>query len=262
MNLELKVLMFISRSLPRLPKVGAIGNFLKRIYLRKKRTPVEADVFGYKVILDPGEYVEDEILFIPQLYDYREIAFLKRKLRRGDCFVDIGANIGLYALAASSSVGSEGHILAIEASPITYQKLNFTLQRNNINNITAINVGVADTAGTMRLGLNTSGNSAGNSFILPYEKGVDVKCSTLLDILLMHDIPAVRAIKLDLEGFEFRVLNKFFYDAPLTLYPNFIIMEFHPEFLGVAEGNSLELVKSKGYREVLRHSDNIILERI
>ncbi|MBI1920094.1 MAG: FkbM family methyltransferase [Geobacter sp.] len=261
LDFELKIFMGISRSLPRLPKVGAIGNTLKRIYLRKKRRPVEADVLGYRVILDPDEYVEAEILFIPQLYDYREIAFLKKNLCKGDCFIDIGTNIGLYALAASSSVGEEGRILAVEANPATYQKLVFTVKSNDINNITAINMGVADKTGTMRLGLNTDGNTGGSSFVVPYVKGIDVKCTPLLDMLLLNEISVIHGMKLDIEGLEFRVLNKFFHDAPMSLYPEFIMMEFHPKFIEMAGGNSLEVVKSNGYREVLRHENNIILER-
>lgn len=258
MDCELKILLGISRLLPRLPKFGAIGNILKRLYLREKRKPIETDISGYRVILDPNEYVEAEILFIPQLYDYREICFLKNNLQKGDCFVDIGANVGLYSLAASSAVGEQGRILAVEANPTTYRKLAFTLQRNNIRNITAINVGVADKTATMRLGLNVSGNSGGDSFIFSHEEGIDVCCMPLLDILSRHSITKIQGMKFDIEGFEFRVLRKFFHDAPLSLHPQFIIMEFHQKFVELAGGDSLALVEGNGYHEVLRHASNVV----
>ncbi|TAN42045.1 MAG: FkbM family methyltransferase [Nitrospirae bacterium] len=260
-DVELRILTGISRLLPRMPKVGAIGNFLKRIYLRKKRNPVETEIFGYKMVLDPGEYVDAEILFIPQLYDYREISFLEKNLEKGDCFVDVGTHLGLYSLAASLCVGDEGFVLALEANPTTCQKLGFTLKRNNIKNITAVNIGVADKACTMRLGLNTSGNSGGDSFVISHDEGVDVECLPLLDILSMHNISKVRGMKFDIEGFEFRVLRRFFDDAPLSLYPDFIILEFNPEFIAVAGGDSLDLVKSKGYSEVLRSRLNFVLQK-
>jgi protein-L-isoaspartate O-methyltransferase len=52
---------------------------------------------------------------------------LQGELREGDCVVDIGANIGYYALMEARLVGSYGKVYAIE--PVSY---NFQLLENNI----------------------------------------------------------------------------------------------------------------------------------
>tara|TARA_R110001606_G_scaffold102807_5_gene225407 strand:+ start:2792 stop:5152 length:2361 start_codon:yes stop_codon:yes gene_type:complete len=47
-------------------------------------------------------------------YEFREIAFFYRFLRRGDRVLDIGAHCGLYSAIAQSIVGKQGYVLAIE----------------------------------------------------------------------------------------------------------------------------------------------------
>ena len=49
--------------------------------------------------------------------------FVKGRLKPGDLFVDIGANVGYYSLLAAKLVGSEGQVIAIEASPTIARKL-------------------------------------------------------------------------------------------------------------------------------------------
>ena len=73
--------------------------------------------------LDPHEVVEAELIFNPRLYDSKEFAFLKRNLFEGDVFLDIGASIGTYTVVASSLVGPNGSVVAIEPVPETFQIL-------------------------------------------------------------------------------------------------------------------------------------------
>ena len=47
-------------------------------------------------------------------FEKTEIAFLRRSLRSGDIFLDIGANGGVYTVIGAKLVGSEGHVYAFE----------------------------------------------------------------------------------------------------------------------------------------------------
>lgn len=44
-------------------------------------------------------------------------ALIKRKLKKGMVFIDLGAHIGLYTLLASKLVGSNGLVIALEPHP-------------------------------------------------------------------------------------------------------------------------------------------------
>src|SRR6266542_2789707 len=102
MDRELSVILEFTRRLPRLPHMsGVINRVVKPLYLRKRRAPVVAkSSFGITMELDPSECVDGWLLFCPQLYDRDEIRFVRRSLRPGDVFLDVGSNIGYYALAA------------------------------------------------------------------------------------------------------------------------------------------------------------------
>ena len=64
--------------------------------------------------------------------------YIRANLKRGDTFVDVGANIGYYDLIASRIVAQTGRVFAIEASPSIYSRLVRNLALNNCTNITAI----------------------------------------------------------------------------------------------------------------------------
>lgn len=53
-----------------------------------------------------------------------------------------------------------------------------------------------------------------------------VKTKTLLNILLAHDIKNIDLPKIDIEGYEMKVLKKFFEDCPKELYTKKIVVEY------------------------------------
>jgi FkbM family methyltransferase len=69
--------------------------------------------------------------------DFNEISFMQRYLRNGDGFIDVGANVGLYTIFASSLVGQTGPVLAIEADPILFQRLLMNIDVSKSSNVNA-----------------------------------------------------------------------------------------------------------------------------
>ena len=65
--------------------------------------------------------------------------WIRRTLRRGDTFVDVGANIGYFALLASKSVGPAGRVVAIEASPTICASLQRNVASNGARNVRVVN---------------------------------------------------------------------------------------------------------------------------
>jgi hypothetical protein len=70
--------------------------------------------------------------------------YVADRLRPGDVFIDVGANIGYYALLASTIVGPSGKVVAIEASPKIHGLLVDNLRRNHADNVEAMNVPVTE----------------------------------------------------------------------------------------------------------------------
>lgn len=230
-----------------------------QVYLRRPRGPVVTTVSGIQMELRPSEYVERWLLFAPQFYEHGELRFVRRRLRDGDVFVDIGAHIGLYSLIASCVVGERGRVIAVEADPVTAAILRRNVGRNGGRNIEVIEAGVSDREETLRLGASV-GNLAGNSFLFPRSTGVEVACLPLVDLVRARGVGRIAGAKLDIEGFEHRVLSAYLASVPAEGWPRWLIVEFHPDLLERAGGNTLELLRAHGYTERERHDTNHIFE--
>ena len=55
--------------------------------------------------------------------EWDELRYLQNKLRPGDVFIDVGANIGLWTLVAATSVGPSGRVFSFEPNPTTFDRL-------------------------------------------------------------------------------------------------------------------------------------------
>jgi FkbM family methyltransferase len=258
MDLELALIASLTRRLPTFRGPGRVANLLKTLYLRRPRGDVEAAALGLRLVLRPAEFVEGWLLFAPQYYERREIDLVRHWLIPGDTFVDVGAHIGLYALIASLAVGPNGAVVAIEADPATFGRLNANIALNRSTNVTSINVGVSDRHEVLRLGLNSSGNEAGNSFLLPATNSVEVECKPLAEVLNRLGISRIAGAKFDIEGFEFRVLARFLADAPKSVWPRWMIVERYAEWIPLAGGDVLELLSAHGYGLHRRYGANYI----
>jgi FkbM family methyltransferase len=243
MDTELKWLMTMSRALPRIRGSGRIAEAIQKIYQRKKRPPVVAPVLDFQMRLNPHEMVDGACLFYPQLYDRREVALIRRELREGDVFLDLGANIGFYSLVASSAVGASGKIVSVEADPEMFNILKENIGLNGFKNIEPLCLGISDREETLRLGINMNGNRGSSSFLADDQpNGIQVRCVPINEIIKERGIQKIAAAKVDIEGYGVKALGKFFQEASESLYPRWMIVEEEPGLV--------PLMVSKGYQEL------------
>jgi FkbM family methyltransferase len=247
---ELAFWLAFTRRLPRVRGAGRIGGLVKRVYNRKSRPDTLVNVLSFKMVLDSSDSLEGELLFAPHLYDRREIACLRKHLKPGDTFVDAGANVGFYSLIASQIVGPTGTVLAVEADSVNASRLKINLQQSGVINVQLANLGLSDRSETLRLGLNTSGNRSGHSFLYDGPDAVNVECKTFNEVLTTESIRKIDLAKFDIEGFEFKVLQKFFHEAAQTSWPKHFIIESNPFFGNRGGGDPLQLLAQQGYHIV------------
>lgn len=256
MDVELSILRTITSALPRVKGAGFIGNAIRRFYARKPREMQRSKVLNYEMLLDPCECVDGGLLFYPELYDRREISFLRRVLRPGDTFLDIGANIGFYSLIASSIIGATGQVIAVEADPETATRLKEHLRINRCKNSIVYQVGISDRFETLNLAVNEHGNRGGSSFLASSSRSVAVDCQPLTDFLssaLKSSLPP-RLMKMDIEGMELRVMRAFMSTAPRTIWPEFLIIEDNRGLYHAAGGEVVPLLEAGGYKVIERCS--------
>jgi FkbM family methyltransferase len=246
---ELRLLLRLTRSFPQIRGFGRLGGLIARFYNRKERPDVIFPVLGFRMVLQPGECVDDGLLFCPTFYERLVVKQLIGFLKPGHFFLDAGANIGFYSLLGASIVGSSGRVLAIEADQTNFAKLTANVELNEFGERVVLrNLGLSDSSGTLRLGLNLSGNRGAHSFLTQGDEGVMVQCEPLLDVLRAAGIEKIDVAKFDIEGFEFRVLKRFLESAPPALVPRVILLEQTSAHRKLGAGDALTLLRNHGFQ--------------
>ena len=201
---------------------------------------------GSTMELDLGEFV-DRSIFCTGEWEPRESELVGAALRPGDCMLDVGAYVGWFTLLAARLVGKTGRVIAFEANPATFARLNRNLAFNGLTQVTAHNRAVGDRPGRARIGSRTSGNAGGDfvDFGAGHDDGVEV---VRLDDVV-GDQP-VRLIKIDIEGAEAKALRGASNLLAREDAPD-LVLELTPAFIRQMGDDPAELVgqlRSSGYR--------------
>jgi FkbM family methyltransferase len=179
-----------------------------------------------------------------------ELSYLKMILSPGNTFVDVGANIGIYTLAASKIVGETGRVLAFEPSVQSSPLLAKNIALNGLTNVHTFPVALSQKKGRAWLhrGPNPTLNSFGKD---PSWKGdgEEVVTEILDQVLRKTHIDRVDVIKMDVQGAEELVLRGA--SNTVTSAHPVVIFEVWPEgamLLGLSPYGPWELLESIGYQ--------------
>lgn len=173
--------------------------------------------------------------------------FVKARLRPGDLFIDIGANIGYYTLLAAKLVGPDGAVVAIEASPRIATLLKENIRLNGFRNVEVVEAAAADrrkrvqvfAASANNLGQSTTIASTAAALAATVE--AEIEAYALQDLVGIERLRRARFIKVDIEGAEAEM-----FDGIRDLLPTFgdeteWIFELAPRALR-EQGRSVEEV--------------------
>jgi FkbM family methyltransferase len=175
-------------------------------------------------------------------------------------FVDVGANVGTFALALARQVGPRGKVIAIEPHPVVHARLAFNRTASGFAQVTLVAAAAADADGELMIA--TDPDNFGACHIVegpPPANGFVVKSLRLQRILEESAVPKVDSLKIDVEGFEDRVLIGFFRDAPAELWPRAVVIE-HLERDNWQQDCIADMI-GRGYREAGRTRSNTLLLR-
>jgi FkbM family methyltransferase len=236
---------------------------LRRLAMKTlKGLPLDLETFGVRMRLYPYKNVcERRILFTPQYFDTDELKILTSRIADGFIFIDVGANVGWYALSVAREAGAvPTRILAVEPQPEIFDRLIYNIRQNPSCTIKAVDCAVADKTGELTLFLDPLNRGEASLKIVNSSQtdAIRVPAVTLLDLLSREGLTRIDALKLDVEGAEDLVLDPFFRDAPASLYPGLFIVANVPERWQI---DVVKLLKGKGYRQILETKMNLVFER-
>ena len=138
----------------------------------------------------------------------RTMATVRRCVSTGDTALDIGANAGYYTLPLAQFVGPTGRVVAFEPTQWAYEKLQTNVGLNDFANIRTEKLALSDSAAerdvaSSETAFRASWPLAGGPQLRPAEL---VQFVRLDDYVRGENIDSVDFVKIDVDGFELRVL--------------------------------------------------------
>jgi FkbM family methyltransferase len=145
------------------------------------------------------------------------IDLMKRFLRPGDTFLDVGANIGYLSAVGAGLVGTSGQVHSFEPIPVYFRRLQRLAELNPNYTIVANPCAAGDREGTAQADISIE---PGENTLVPnftnkelVKDRIDVSVIRLDDYIETKRLTKIVLIKIDTEGFELPVLlglQKFF----------------------------------------------------
>ena len=214
-------------------------------------------IFFIESIIKTINFDETKPLFITSFYDFeifyyadkqtgtklyfsrnenKEINFIKNKIYNNCWFVDIGSNIGLYSLNISNINSKYRTVktLSIEPNPIIYQRLkkNFKLLESHNkfvkNNFILCNCAIGYNEGFGEIDktidhanvkiINKKKSEAEDNYI-------KIKIKKLSSLLKKYNVKNISCIKIDTEGYEYKILKDFLKKINSKYFPRYLIIE-------------------------------------
>ena len=155
---------------------------------------------------------------------------LQQFLKPGMNVVDIGGNLGYYALLEARTVGNAGRVIAIEPFAANFAQLSKNVYANGYGNILLHNVavGAMNGAATMYIGKKSNWHAL---YPVPWKtREITVRVSTLDAVLDEHNLRSVDLIRMDLEGYEVEVIHGM--RKTIENYSPRLLVELHPHVAG------------------------------
>jgi FkbM family methyltransferase len=190
-------------------------------------------------------------------FEKSELEFVRQSLRVGDSVLDIGANIGFFAMSMASFVGAEGHVQAYEPIAANAELLERSIRENRFGDrVTLRRAAVGAVPGEIRLAylpLESGSHNSGGAYLLGAGRTAPHHHETVSVPMVRIDEEAfrrpVRFIKIDVEGAELLVFRGA--RELLTTDRPIILSEIHPPQLtrvsGCRPADLIEEMRDLGY---------------
>ena len=241
-------------------KRGAFRPMLSRLVRLLRAGPVDVRYQGALFrFYHQASATERGALFNPE-YNLEELDFLRAHTPAGGVFVDVGANVGTYAMVLAHHVGTTGKVIAIEPHPVTHARLAFNRAASGFTEVILVAAAAGPSDGELMI--ETDGDNLGASHIVSGEassRAIKVPSLRLQRILDEAGATHVDALKIDVEGFEDRVLTGFFKETPQSLWPRAVVIEHLSK--NEWQQDCIADMHARGYVETGRTRSNTLLVR-
>jgi FkbM family methyltransferase len=221
---------------------------LKVMILFSKNGEVIKNIQGSKMILNLNDVGISRELACYGVHESNSTAEVKKVIKPGMKILEVGANIGYYALMETMLAGPTGHLYAMEPSPFNFELLTRNLKLNGLKNYDLYKTAAGSVVGKAKFLL--SGRSNLSTFIEREDltgEEVDVDVIRLEDFLKDKQVDFIR---MDVEGYEGEILKGAEGALSSGNKPKYFFIEIHSDLLHKKKSSCRDIVnflKKYGY---------------
>ena len=145
-------------------KRGAFRPWLSRLVNLLRGGPIDVHYQGAPFrFYHQASATERGALFNPD-YNLEELDFLRAHTPASGVFVDVGANVGTYAMVLARHVGARGKVIAIEPHPVTHARLAFNNAASRYAQVKLVAAAAGPADGELMI--ETDGDNLGASHVV------------------------------------------------------------------------------------------------
>ncbi|PIQ48594.1 MAG: hypothetical protein COW03_09430 [Cytophagales bacterium CG12_big_fil_rev_8_21_14_0_65_40_12] len=178
----------------------------------KDKTIVEislSQLIQFKISVNPEFGEVDWYIYQHKIWEKNITKHFTQTVKPNDVVIDIGANIGYFTLLSAMLTGNQGSVHAFEPQKEIYSALTENISLNNLSNVITNNLGLGSKSGTLTLTQMPGNRGGGRILENQVQQGISekVKVISLDQYVENHQIGEINFIKIDVEGFEYEVLQ-------------------------------------------------------
>lgn len=229
--------------LVRLSQNKSVGSFFAKMAPNNdqysRNSSREATRNGIRYTLDISDYMQYCIYFGIEIEPRDRLYGL---VKNGTTVIDVGTNIG-ETLLNFAKINRDGRNIGFEPVPYLFGAARRNIELNAFSNILLENLALSSTEGDLVFNIATQNNSGGIYLSTPSETS-DASCkidvTTLDKYVSANNVANISLIKIDVEGFEIKVLKGA--EKTIGTYKPDIFVEVDNSFLRRQNGSAAELV--------------------
>jgi FkbM family methyltransferase len=166
---------------------------------------------GFRLFLDLGDY-HVGLTLARGAFEPTETAFVRSSVKAGDSVVDVGANVGYYAMLLATLVGPGGAVAAFEPLPENADLLARSIAENGFGERVSLHrQAVGDQPGTLHLAVDPMGSNSGTAYLVEPTAAIRSDLERVEVQVVALDAVALRRpvtfVKMDAEGAELLVVR-------------------------------------------------------
>lgn len=177
---------------------------------------------GLQVVVDPTEPEFGRYIFADRIWETHIVEAIRAQLKAGDCFVDVGANVGVMSFNAAQIVGPQGKVIGFEPNPRNISAFRRGIVANGFDNVLLYPFAVSDHREMIGVTSASNGKVIGGAMAT---QAADVIQAVTVDEILAPEV-RIDLVKMDIEGYEPPALRGMM--QTLARHKPTMLLEFNP----------------------------------